>query len=285
MLWSPYKKPSLNKLFLYFCLLGAILRSDKVKGKYKKLWLITVVATSSIIITSHFTFVTALSDISLKDTLYLLLPLCILFGFFVSISLKLYFFNDIKNGIDDLDKYEYCGVHSPTEQNENEGYIVHLKEYSFLALIITTLSVKWLIGLAQALFIENVDLNNKLLYLYPFPDYIRVNSVIVYMCISIVQLITATPSLLSLAFNIRLYEAFHSNLDELMTDLQSYLRHHSKRVLQAIEFTHNEELSQRHNPIRRKLMARQRVRKLQTIFHEFDEIIVHGVRQHQKIIK
>lgn len=278
---SFYKKPVVNELFFYACLIGGILRTSKVKSKHKILFSALLSSTWIIILPFSIAFLVFPGDNHVDEVIYLAIPFISCGASMLTMAIATYYFKNLDFIFADLDNNS--GEHSEFVSNVEKSYIDHLKEniIAIATFIVLTFNstMKMLIMLSD----ENSNTQDPFWYIYPFPAFIPVDSPSRGILMMLLQYVVILPNALEPFFALNILKILISQVGNELNGLKLYLRHHSKLTGDAIEAIRQTESEHCIEPIRRDYLKRECAYKLRIVYREFDEKIFYCVRQHRKM--
>lgn len=259
-----YKNQDVNEFFLYMCFAGGILRTQKLNGRWRKLWLTFHILSHTVVLSLNTYGFLYSEEKNLSTVLQHFGPISLLSTILGTHALFYYFFENLENYTNELDEYittlPYC-------ENDSHNMDTFVDMLFFLSLCCVT----WLKGFD---------------FYFPMLTEYGTLTGTMKLLASAALILAASPVLL-IAFSAqRMRYIFVKGMFRVSEKLLHQMRISSNATLEDLESSHNQELAiEKRTPHQRVRDEHLFVKRRNEICDNFTKNLIYFAKQYRKIVK
>lgn len=279
-----YKNSECNEIYFCICITGGILltKNEKYTSNYKRSWIIFQIGSFLISSISIISYWLTVDEVDLQTLFVASHYSFSMITVYILYAIICHQFKNMEQFLDKMDEYiKKNRILKKKKNDENEKKT----EISFTIILLTPFVIG-VLGLVQKFLIPETDLNQMHLYLFPFPGFVKVNSIMTYFIISLVQgFITLRFSVAVVSMMrclLLVIELKNSTFEDLLKNLQQI----SEFTMNQLEKNHNRELMMEKKSIRlRNRYMKKFDQERKTIIDKFDNVIANIARKHWRLVR
>lgn len=276
-----YENPECNEIYFYTCLMGGILRTDKIKSKYKNIWLAYHVSADLITLSSITAFLLTQEKMNVEIILFFSHEIISKFVIHFVYGMITYYFKDIEQYVEKTDTY-LIKMRTLIEQND---HVIPKDRNCYIFLLFASYTAA-MIGVVAKLLSSQTNSNNEHFYQHSLFQIVQVDSIFVYLLMSFVHIIFAIHTTLSVYSMLKLKWIFTGHAKHVYGLLRGNLEKFSKRTLVLLEENHYNELQlEVRSIVLRKRLAKTYEHRRENISLNFIDVVAKIGKYQWEFIK